>query len=269
MYNREPIKSRDNANLRFARRVRDGKESAYILVEGSRLSGEALTSGLSVRSCFISETFRPSASLASILMSRNLESYVVSESLLGSISDTKTPQGIVLIAERPREKRLDDLFSDPVTASQLPLWIFLNEVNNPSNLGAVVRTAEAAGARGILVSKHSADPFSPKALRASMGSAFRVPIVDGVELKKHLKMIKENKIRITAVDKDGGSSYLDVDWLAPRLLIFGSEAEGLHEDVLSLADETIKITTQASVESLNLAVSSGVILFEAKRQSEN
>ena len=270
MYNSEAITSRDNARLKFVRRVRDGKETGHMFIEGVRLSGEALSSSLRIVSCFVSEAFRRSSSFDAIgskLRSRQIV-FVLSESLLDSISETKTPQGIVLVAERQDPLQPRALFSNVDTNLTLPIWIFLHEINNPSNLGAVVRTAEAAGARGILVSPRSADPCSPKALRASMGSAFRLPIVSGFPLEDVLSTTKEEGIRVAAIDASGRSSYLDVDWQTPRLLIFGSEAEGLPKSILSLAEETIRIPMDGNVESLNLAVSSGVILFEAKRQNE-
>ena len=270
MFNGSTIKSRDNSKLKFAQRVRDGKETGYIFIEGARLCDEALRSGLSVGSCFVSEAFRSSSSfglLESKLISAHVECFVVSEALVESISDTKAPQGIVLIAESPTPVKLASLFSDGGTNS-LPVWIFLYEVNNPSNLGAVVRTAEAAGAQGVLVSPNSADPFSPKSLRASMGSAFRLPIVDGLVTEDVLSTAKDRGINVSAVDARGVMSYANVDWKTPRLLIFGSEAEGLPQEVLLRSDATIKIPMHGKVESLNLAVSSGIILFEAKRQNK-
>ena len=271
MYNAAAIKSRDNAKLKFARRVRDGKEIDHIFIEGTRLCDEALGSPLSIIGCFLSESFRGSSSfdlLESKLVAAHIEFFVVSDSLFGSISDTKAPQGIVLIADRPTPVNLEDLFSADRTNSPLPLWIYLHEVSNPSNLGAVIRTAEAAGANGILVSANSADPFSPRSLRASMGSAFRLPVVDGAAVDDVLAKANAKRIGIAAVDVRGVASYADTDWKMPRLLVFGSEAEGLPEQIISLADEKIKIPMYGNVESLNLAVSSGIILFEAKRQND-
>jgi TrmH family RNA methyltransferase len=271
MFNEPTIKSKDNAKLKFARRVRDGKEYEHIFIEGVRLCDEALGSSLSITTCFLSEPFRESGHLArlgSTLDSKNIESFVVSESLLASISETKTPQGIVLIADRPTPVKLGELFSGDLTNSPLPVWIYLYEVSNPSNLGAVIRTAEAAGAKGIIVSTNSANPFSPRSLRASMGSAFRLPVVNGAAVEDVLSKAKAKGIGIVAIDTGGPQSYADVNWKMPRLLIFGSEADGLPEGIISLAGEKLKIPMHGKVESLNLAVSGGIILFEAKRQNE-
>ena len=271
MFNTPTIKSRDNAKLKFVRRVRDGQDPDHIFIEGYRLCGEAFDSRLSIVSCFLSESFRESRSFDTfepILSSRHVESYVVSESLLGSIADTKSPQGIVLIAARPVPAPLIDLFSGGNIDGRLPVWLYLYKVNNPSNLGAVLRTAEAAGTRAVLISPSSADAFSPKSLRASMGSAFRMPVVSDIAFENLFSTAQQEEIDIVAVDAQGSVSYTDVDWKRPSLLVFGSEAEGLPPDALYRARVTIKIPMYGDVESLNLAVSTGIILFEAKRRNE-
>jgi TrmH family RNA methyltransferase len=144
--------------------------------------------------------------------------------------------------------------------------VYLNKINNPSNLGAVMRTAEAAGATGIITSPGSVDAFSPKSLRASMGSAFRLPIVQNIPLIDAHHWAKENGMTCVAADISGGISYTAVDWNGPKLLVLGSEAHGLSDKDLNLIDEKIVIPMHAGVESLNLAVSAAVILFEAARQ---
>ena len=266
MFNGSTIKSKDNARLKFARRVRDGKEARFMFIEGARLCDEALSSNIAIASCFVSEGLLESRSaniLKSKMISSEVESFVVPDALLKSISDTKTPQGIVLIARRARRMDPVEGLSHTTAGS---LWIYLYQVNNPSNLGGVVRTAEAAGAKGLLLSPGSADPFSPKALRSSMGSAFRLPIVEGFAPEKMLSTAKDKGISVTAVHATGENSFTNVDWNKPRLLIFGSEAEGLPDGLISKANESIRIPMHGKVESLNLAVSAGIVLFEAKRQ---
>ncbi|MGH7784531.1 MAG: TrmH family RNA methyltransferase, partial [Candidatus Binatia bacterium] len=192
----------------------------------------------------------------------------VGEDLFRSIADTDSPQGIAVICDRPGtgQKDFEERFN--LSNEQIPLVIFLEEVNNPSNLGAIVRTAEAAGAAGVIVSKGSADPFSAKAVRASMGSAFRLPVWSGVDLGTAVTWAGERGMIVTAADIDGDKIYTHIDWRKPRLLVFGSEAHGLSDAHKNKVEDLITIPTSANVESLNLAVSAGVILFEAKRQIE-
>jgi len=254
----EQIISRDNQRLVNARKVRDGKVPDKIFIEGRRLVEEALRSEIVSEECFFSEDFTDDG-LRRAFRGRVFE---VPANIFTSIADTDHTQGIVVIAQRPATSSLN---LEQKTA--MPLVVFLNEINNPSNLGAVIRTAEAAGVGGVMVSKNSADVFSPKALRAAMGSSFRLPYGDNVTFDEAINWAQNEGLTTTAADKRGKESYTSVDWKKPRLLIFGSEAHGLSDEQLTLVDETISIPMTHTVESLNLAVSAGVILFEAKRQN--
>jgi TrmH family RNA methyltransferase len=169
------ITSRDNSLLREARAVRDGKVDELIFVEGLRLCVEALRSKLELEAVIASEELirkeKAADSFGEISQAAR-RGGTVSEKLLESISYTKTPQGIVVLARRPEssEKRLS------TSLTSKPLVVVLHQINNPVNVGAILRTAEAAGATGIITTKNTSDPFSPKSLRGAMGSAFRLPI---------------------------------------------------------------------------------------------
>lgn len=250
----EVITSRDNSKLKLARAVRDGREAGLIFVEGVRLVREA------VRSALTFEVVLTSTDLDLAEAVPEIERAVrVTQQLLDSVADTENSQGIIAIAHRP-DFSLEDI--------RQGLVVLLHRANNPSNLGAVVRTAEAAGVAGLITTTGSADAFSPKALRASMGSAFRLPVVERMELEAAIEWAKDCGLEPTAADVSGESSYTEVDWTTPRLLIFGSEAHGLEGRELDLIDEKILIPMENEVESLNLAVSSGIVLFEAKRQRD-
>jgi len=264
------ITSRDNERLKFARRVRDGKEPRFILIEGPRLAEEALSSGIGIRSVFVTDDFISNKALGKLdtnLNARVAEAFAVSESNLGSISDAKTPQGITLIGYRPNDRDLAEVFdhSDP----DLSILIFLSQVNNPSNLGAVIRTAEASGARGVITSNKSADPYSPKAIRASAGSVFRMPVVSDVETANCVEEARRAGMKIVAIDAKGTLRHTNVDWKTPTMLIFGSEAFGLSDELIEKVDSVVRIDMASPVESLNLAVSAGIVLFEARRQVLN
>lgn len=260
------ITSRENEKLKLARRVRDGKEDELIFVEGSRLCGEALLSNITIEFGLVSNEFSRSATFEDLFSLRKPGPalFSTSEKLLASVADTKSPQGIILIARRPGKVTVDEIIGS--VNRERPVAINLHRINNPSNLGAVVRTAEAAGASGVILSENSTDAFSPKSLRASMGSAFRLPIVSGADFEEIRKAAKENDVRIVAVDSEGSVKHTDYDWKGKTLLVFGSEADGLPDEIKSAADESLKIEMGDEVESLNLAVSCGVILFEARRQ---
>lgn len=257
MWEKEIIKSRDNAKLKFARRVRDGKEHELIFIEGLRLAEEAFRSGIAIEEAFVSDAFAEENQ--SVIASLTSPARYVSSSLFDSIAATENSQGIVLIAQRPQHTA--------VSWAKTRLAVFLYEINNPSNLGAVVRTAEAAGVDCLFVSENSTDAFSAKAIRAAMGSCFRLPIVTNAKIEEILDSAKSNGIVTVAADVDAEISYTSIDWTVPSLVIVGSEAHGLPPEILEKVDQPIKIPMSGNVESLNLAVSIGIILFEAARQS--
>ena len=248
------ITSRDNGRLMAARRVRDGRDKFRIFIEGRRLAEEAVRSGLKITECFLSDEFDDAGLVASI----NAPTFRMPEKVFKTVADTDSPQGIILVAERPEMR--------PFSKALLPVTLFLNEINNPSNVGAILRTAEAAGIGHVVLSSGSADPYAPKALRASMGSAFRMSIEEGESLREAAEVSRERGGIVTGADIQGGVSYVGVDWSKPRMLVFGSEAHGFSDEEKNLLDDTIRIPMAADVESLNLAVSAGIILFEARRQ---
>jgi TrmH family RNA methyltransferase len=251
------ITSRDNAKLKLARAVRDGREPSLIFIEGIRLFDEAVKSGLDIRHVLISSDVSDPVKLAELPVTQRFTVAKVASRLFDSIADTASSQGVIAIAAKPVSK---------FESIPLGLNVLVHKINNPSNLGAVVRTAEAAGVAGLITSTGSADAFSTKALRASMGSAFRLPIVEHVDFSDAIAWARERGLVSTAADVSSQLSYSDLDWNVPRLLVFGSEAHGLNERELASIDEKILIPMENEVESLNLAVSSGIILFEAKRQ---
>lgn len=262
------ITSRENQKLKAVRRVRDGKDKTLIFIEGARLVEEALRSGIEITAACISTSFGKKARNCPMIERLAASGAGVSElpdELFSSIADTESSQGIVTIAHRPptREFVIEKAESDD---KGCPIVIFLNRVNNPLNLGAIVRTAEAAGALGVITSQDSADVFSPKALRASMGSTFRLPVWPSMRFDEALSLGKRYGLTTTAADVGGKIRYSDLDWTVPRLLVFGSEAHGLDANDREKVDELTFIPMENDVESLNLAVAAGIVLFEARRQ---
>jgi TrmH family RNA methyltransferase len=259
------IISRDNDQLKLARRIRDGRDESKIFLEGVRLISEAARARVATEKVFVASSFLVEMSEPDIAAwLRPLHIFEVSDSTLQSIADTNNPQGIVAIADRPR---MGPETIGGIATSSTPAVVFLNKINNPSNLGAVIRAAEAAGVAGVITSEGSADAMSPKALRAAMGSSLRLPLWTDVTLDDALAWAVGKKLRTVAADISGAKSYTEIDWQIPRMIVFGSEAHGLDEEELSKIDERIVIPMEKDVESLNLAVAAGVVLFEARRQN--
>jgi RNA methyltransferase, TrmH family len=259
----ERITSRENPKISRAKKVREGLIGERIFVEGTRLLREAIRSDVVIEAVFISANLGDEP-LAGELARRGYPVYMISAKIASGLSDTVTSQGVFAIAHKPRTGEQE--ICRNMTLADLPIVVLLNEANNPSNLGAVIRSAEAAGAAGLITTPRSASAFSPKALRASMGSAFRLPIWEGIDLQSAAAWAASSHLQISAATGKASTSYLDLDWKAPRLVILGSEAHGLTPEQLAVADESIFIEMNAEVESLNLAVAASVILFEARRQ---
>ena len=260
----EIITSRKNPLVQRARAVRDGREMSLIFVEGVRLCEEALRAGVE----FEFALFTPSveegvrgARLVEELRGACPRVLVVNESVLESVSDTKTSQGVVAVARRPRTGA--DVIGH---VGETPLVVIMHAVGNPSNAGAMLRVAEAAGATAAITTKGSTDPLSPKALRGSMGSAFRIPLWAGATFEEALRWCAERGIRTISTDARTTKAHTEIDWTRAHAVIVGPEAFGLSDAEACAADESVRIPMREPVESLNVAVALGVILYEAARQ---
>jgi RNA methyltransferase, TrmH family len=259
------ITSRDNSLLRQVRAVRDGKIEELIFVEGLRLCEEAYRSKLEIEAVVVSEELLRKERAAEAIdqlskVAKRVAS--VSEKLLESISYTKTPQGIIVLARRPEssEARL------AASLSANPLLVVLHQINNPVNVGAILRTSEAAGATGVITTRNTTDPFSPKSLRGAMGSAFRLPIWNGLEYAETIEWCRRRGVVTVCADVEAANSYTNLDWREPRALILGPESTGFTPEELNMADERVTIPMKGDAESLNVSVAAGILLFEAARQ---
>jgi TrmH family RNA methyltransferase len=259
------ITSRDNLLLRRARAVRDGKAPESIFIEGLRLCEEAFDSNLPIEALIYSEHLarkERAAALIERIQNTGARWASVSEKLLDSISYTKTPQGIVMLARRPS----CDVEAFHRKQSARPLLVILHGVNNPVNVGAVIRTAEAAGVTGIVATKSTSDPFSAKALRGAMGSAFRIPIWCPAGYAESIEWCNQHRIKTYAADPSAVTTFDKADWKRASALIVGSESAGLSEKEMRATHDTVAIPMHGKIESLNVAVAAGVILYEAARQ---
>ncbi len=263
------ISSRDNQRIKQARKVRDSLIEDRVFVEGLRLAKEVLRSNLKIADVYFTESFSKTEQGREFLQTvGNFNPTEVSEKTFNSLSDTKNSQGIVLICEKPEtnKEKIESVLESE--AQKTPLVVLVHRINNPTNQGAILRTCEAVGVSGVILTKNSADVFSPKALRGAMGATFRLPIWSNANFFDAINWAKEKNLKSICADVNAQKSYLDIDWKKPRLLVFGSEAHGLSVEERSAIDESLIIPMENQVESLNLAVSCGVILYEAKRQRQ-
>ena len=259
------VTSRDNSLLRRVRAVRDGRDDESIYVEGLRLCEEALFSNLKIEAVIYSEELarkQRAATLLEKLGKTSRKIAAVSEKLLASISYTKTPQGMIVLAKRPANDQKNFKARQPAA----PFLVIMHGINNPVNVGAILRTSEAAGVTGVITTVNTSNPFSAKALRGAMGSAFRLPIWIGGNYGDIIAWCARRRIRTICADANGSKGYTEIDWRVPCALVVGPESSGLSAGEIALAKEAVRIPMRGSVESLNVAVAAGILLYEAARQ---
>src|SRR5438132_2704780 len=275
------LTSRDNRWLKdFRIALRGGlpTENGFVGVEGVRLVEEALRSGCRIQAVLFSESGERHHERLSSFINRPEMAFPVlrtTDRLFEGLADTEHPQGVAALAH-PRETSFDDLVRAPASACA-PLLLVLAGVQDPGNVGTILRTAAAFGATGAATAASgisgTANPFSPKALRASAGAALHLPILAGISLAILLTQLRVAAVRTLASSvhepRDGEQPLLapwEVDWCQPVALLVGNEGAGLPEEIERGADARIRIPMTAGVESLNAAAAAAVVFYEAARQ---
>jgi TrmH family RNA methyltransferase len=264
MGQRDAILSRANPLLQKLRALKkQGATQHLMLIEGPRLLEEAIAAGVALVEVVVTLRFaesRRGRALLTAFDTQHQRVRFVSESAAASLSDVTTHQGVLALARRPEVQPQD------ATLSPSALVLVAVALQNPGNLGSLLRTAEAAGATGVFLTAGSADPLSSKALRGAMGSAFRLPHVRGLEPAAILRELRSSGIVSIGTVTTGGTPYDRVDFRRPIALWLGNEGAGLPAEVVQAADEQVTIPMAAGVASLNVAVAAGILLFEAARQ---
>jgi RNA methyltransferase, TrmH family len=236
-----------------------------LLLDGTHLLLEARQSGLPIESAaFGEDAFTDPAvkTLAQQLVADGADVFIVSRKTLESMSPVRSPSGVVSIARRTLPTLTDALSA--VTPA-VPLIVVAHDIQDPGNVGGVMRTAEAAGATAFVATASTADPLGWKALRGSMGSALRLPIARG-DIAEVIRTLRSRGIATSALVPRDGEPLFEADFTKPSAVIFGSEGAGLPADVLRQVDRRITIPMQDPVESLNVGVAAALVLYEAFRQ---
>ncbi len=259
----ETLKSRANPLYkRLLALKQQGAASGLCLIEGPKLASEAMGAGLTLVEAAASpraETTPAGAMALAALHARGVPVRRMAEELVASLSEAETSQGLVALAERPS-------FDPERVFRATPLVLVVDGVQNPGNLGALLRSAEAAGATGALLTTGCADAFSWKALRGSMGSAFRLPHLAGLTIDHALEMLAARGVAAYATAADGERRYDEVDLRGPVAIVVGREGRGLPDAVRRRAGARLRIPLAEPVESLNVGVAAALVLFEAARQ---
>lgn len=260
------ITSRHNplvARFRAAERVHR-KKRQYVLLDGPRLIDDACRAGVRPEVAIFSigelrRSDRKLSELATRLKSLGTEVMAASAAVLSLLSPVRAPSGAVALAPHkptPLEKVIEDN----------GIVLALMGVQNPGNLGAIIRAADAGSAAGVIVLDGSADPFSWKALRGAMGSTFHLPVADVTDGAAAIRRAHACGAEVLAAVPRGGTSLHDVDLTKTRVILIGGEGSGLSSEITDMVDDRISIPMKPDVESLNAAVAASLIVYEARRQ---
>ena len=262
---RVTITSRQNPLVARFRTAARGDVGGVMLLDGAHVIADAIAATVAFQIAAVTPASRDEhhvRALVDALERNGVEVITVSASVMNAVSPVRTPSGIVALAECPVAEA-DRLYAGPAA-----LVVAAVDVQDPGNLGAIVRVAEAAGATGFIAAGGSANPFGWKALRGSMGSALRLPIASAVAADEAVADAKRHGCRVIATVPRDGRSLFDVDLTGPIAVLIGGEGQGLPPSLLETADERVTIQMQAPVESLNAAVTAALIVYEARRQRQ-
>jgi TrmH family RNA methyltransferase len=231
------------------------------VTEGAKLLDCALDAGASVESVYVGAGGLDSVGVRESVeraMSAGARAFELAPGVLEKVADTVTPQPVLAVVRTP-EASLPDL----VDAQFLVVCV---DVRDPGNAGALIRSADASGAGGVICCDGTVDPFNPKTVRASAGSVLHLPVVTGVDAEQALIWLKENGFSLRGAVARGGLAHSDIDWSMPSALVLGNEATGLDGPVRQHLDELVTVPMTGHAESLNVAIAGAVICFEALRQ---
>jgi TrmH family RNA methyltransferase len=259
------------AARRLTKRALRQRARAF-LAEGPQAVSEAFYSRAPVSELFVTAEARARhADLVSAMADAGIPVHPVSGEVMAELAQTITPQGLLAVCgfvDVPLDQALSGPDGPGGSAGPPALVAVLASVRDPGNAGTVLRAADAAGAQAVLFSDASVDPYNGKAVRASAGSLFHVPLVAGVRLEQAAGALRAAGLRILAADARGGRTLDDLspaELAAPTAWVFGNEAWGMPEAVLALADESVAVPIYGRAESLNLATAAAVCLYASAR----
>jgi len=225
-------------------------QKAFV-VEGEKLVCE--TPKELLQAVYVSENYKGSRDFSVPVVT-------FSESVFKAASDTQTPQGIMAIVRKPAYEM------EEILAQENPLCLILEDIQDPGNLGTMIRTGEGAGVSCVIMSKNTVDLFHPKTVRATMGSIYRVPFFVSENLPDTLRMLKEKGISLYAAHLKGNKAYDAFDYCKGTGFLIGNEGNGLSDEIADMADTYIRIPMEGQLESLNAAVSAALLMYETHRQ---
>lgn len=258
------ITSKENEFIKHVKKLKDKKyrdiNNEYV-IEGIKLVAEAIQEKAFIKQIILCDDCERNETISKDLMYEiaKYECIYVTQKIFKYLSEVQTPQGILAIIEKTPANTEIDYTQDMIVG--------LNDIQDPGNLGAILRTVDSIGLKQILVSKGTADAYNPKVVRSTMGAIFRVKIIECENLKQTLKEVKKHKFKIMVSSLQTDNTIYDVDY-HKKVVIIGNEANGVEKEIQEFADEKVKIPMLGRTESLNASVATGIILYEYVRQKQ-
>lgn len=256
------ISSKDNDLIKHIRKLKDKKyrdENNEYLIEGVKLIEEAVKENAEIKKVIVCDDTTRTYEIPTNVMLEiaKYECVYVTEKIFNLITQVTNPQGIMAIVKK-------NVTNSEIDYSQ-HIIVVLDGVQDPGNLGTILRTVDSVGLSQIIVSKETADAFNPKVVRSTMGAIFRVKIIESEDLQETIKQIKKHHFKLMVTSLQTDRSIYDIE-LNKRIIVIGNEANGVSKEIQDMADEKVKIPMLGKTESLNASVATGIILYEYVRQ---
>ncbi len=260
-----PLTSKENSTIKYLRSLSElkyrKKEHAFLL-EGVKMVEEALRDNLGARMVVAAPSLvqHHGKGILKLAESRNIPVVWISERLMDAVSESKTPQPVAAVL------KMRDHTEQEVMAHDSKLIVIAHQLQDPGNLGTIIRTAEAARASGVALTPVTVDPFNAKTIRASMGSILRVPVVHLTDTAGFIQRCRQQGFQTVATVLTGRTTHFDLDMKVPTVVVLGQEGAGLPPDITGQIDLQVRIPMAETIDSLNVATAAAVMLYEAVRQ---
>ena len=256
------ITSKDNELVKHIRKLKDKKyrdESNEFIIEGTNLIEEAVKEKAKIKKVIICENTTKTYEIPTNIRLEiaKYECIYVSEKIFNLITQVTNPQGIMAIVEKTAKEDEIDYEQD--------LIVMLDDIQDPGNLGTILRTIDSIGLKQIIVSKETADAFNPKVVRSTMGAIFRIKIIESKNLIDTIKNIKKHHFKLVVTSLQTENTIYDINY-SKKIIVIGNEGNGVSKEIQDMADEKIKIPMLGKTESLNASVATGIVLYEYVRQ---
>ena len=256
------ITSKDNELIKHVRKLKDKKyrdEYNEYVVEGIKIVEEAVKENVKIKQIIICNDTTKTYEIPTHIMLEiaKYECIYVTDKIFNLITQVTNPQGIMAIIEKNSEKNQIDYTQDII--------LVLDDVQDPGNLGTILRTADSIGLNQIVVSKGTADAFNSKVVRSTMGAIFRIKIIETQDLIRTIKEMKKHHFKLMVTSLQTENSIYDINF-NKKIIVIGNEANGVSKEIQDMADEKAKIPMLGRTESLNASVAAGIVMYEYVRQ---